>query len=381
MRRTISIISLLLTFLAAALIAQPSYYSPNANAAPQAPGANSQMRQGDALEHPLAAPLPRDHPNAQLAQELADLPPVPIPSSKPRVEPKGRKSATREIAFDLRTRSVYEIPKFISPLPSEEQGSDGEFMPGYPGPDTQADSKEQTKQPQIVIGADNRVRINDTTIYPWRAVCKVIVTFPSGNSYVGSRTLIGAKYVLTAGHVVNLEDEGGWASSVRVIPGLDGTYQPYGDAWGIRLRSYTGWTEDGSSNHDFALITLDRNIGNSTGYLGYMATDAPCCFSIDPILTWTGHISGYPADKEGGLGQYYHSKQLGSASLYLLYYSIDTSGGQSGSGVFKVSGAERKVFGIHTAWLNDWPYGNINQGTRINTQKYNSLKSWIASGL
>jgi len=374
MRRTISIFSLLLALLASALIDKTSLYPSNVSAAPQAPGADTQLRQGDALEHPLAAPLPRDHPNAQLAQELADLPPVPTPSLKLSAKRKGRKSATREVACDLRAGSAYEVPKSFAPLSPGEQDLEGDFMPGYPGPDTQADSKDQTKQPQIVIGADNRVRIKYTTIYPWRAVCKVIVTFPSGNSYVGSGTLIGAKYALTAGHVVHLEDEGGWAMSVRVIPGLDGTYQPYGDAWGTTLRSYTGWTEDGSSNHDFALVTLDRNIGDSTGYLGYMDVGS------NPLVAVTGHLSGYPGELGGGMAQYYHSKQIGSVGFYLIYYSIDTSGGQSGSGVFKVSGTERKVFGVHTGWINDWPYGNINQATRINTQKYNSLKSWIASG-
>lgn len=120
-----------------------------------------------------------------------------------------------------------------------------------------------------VIGSDERERIGNTTALPWSAQCKLIMTYPNGKQFIGSGSLIGAKYVLTAGHCVFSHDDGGWARAIEVIPGLDGTYKPFGSAWAAHLRSYTGWTRDRNRDHDFGVITLDREIGNKTGWVRY----------------------------------------------------------------------------------------------------------------
>ncbi|KKM77923.1 hypothetical protein LCGC14_1365200, partial [marine sediment metagenome] len=49
---------------------------------------------------------------------------------------------------------------------------------------------------------------------------------------------------LTAGHNVYLHDNGGWASSVEVVPGMNGTYEPFGSAMVTDMRSYTGFKLD-----------------------------------------------------------------------------------------------------------------------------------------
>src|SRR6185436_18315263 len=113
-----------------------------------------------------------------------------------------------------------------------------------------------------------------------------------------SGAMIGNKYTLTAGHCVFSHDEGGWARSIEVIPGLDGTYKPYGSAFAVRLRSYQGWTQSQDSNYDFGLITLNNTIGNSTGWFGYASYG-----TVDGL---TGNLGGYPGDRDSGLRLYYH---------------------------------------------------------------------------
>lgn len=218
-----------------------------------------------------------------------------------------------------------------------------------------------------VIGADDRVRISPTTSYPWRTQCKLVITFPNNSRWIGSGTLIASKYVLTAGHCVYVSSQGGWARSIEVIPALDGSSRPYGTAWATRLRTYTGWTQYQSSDHDFALITLDRTVGNSTGWLGYGYWSS--------VMYVTGNIAGYPGDRDSGLRLYYHYGSILSDSGYQVQYTIDTAGGQSGSGVYRILNGSRYVFAVHA-----WGSSTRNGGTKIDSSKYNSIASWIASG-
>ena len=50
--------------------------------------------------------------------------------------------------------------------------------------------------------------------------------------------------------------------------GMEDTYFPYGNAWGVHYRSYSGWTSSQMVEHDWAMITLDRNVGAFTGWMG-----------------------------------------------------------------------------------------------------------------
>jgi len=52
-----------------------------------------------------------------------------------------------------------------------------------------------------------------------------------------SGAIIDEFHVLTCGHNVYLHDNGGWASSVEVIPGMDGSYEPFGSAMVVIINS------------------------------------------------------------------------------------------------------------------------------------------------
>ena len=97
-----------------------------------------------------------------------------------------------------------------------------------------------------VFGTDSRVLQTPTTSFPFRGVVKLIIKFPKtpiGIAHGCTGSLIGGKHVLTAGHCVFQSSEGGWATSIRVIPALDGEIPPFdlenapfGDAFMIAKR-------------------------------------------------------------------------------------------------------------------------------------------------
>ncbi|MBX7221325.1 MAG: trypsin-like serine protease [Blastocatellia bacterium] len=305
----------------------------------------------------LNGPLPRWHPDAQVDPALLQIPQIPQPVYQTDAEIPD----SVPVEYDLKTGQVTVLAAAPEIHPGLERNL---FAPGFNGHDNRW--ADENPRPQSVIGTDDRVKITDTTVLPWRTVCKMYMTFPNGQQYIGSGTLIAAKYMLTAGHCVYSSADGGYATRIEVVPGQNGTYRPYGSALATKLRAFSGFVSSGSSNDDMALVTLDKNIGTTTGFLAYA--------SLTTVNGITGNIAGYPGDRDGGINMYYHSGAISSSNTYRVFYSIDTYGGQSGSGVYQRVNDTRTIFAVHTNG------GSTNAGTRINSSKYSTLQSWIASG-
>ena len=221
---------------------------------------------------------------------------------------------------------------------------------------------------EVVIGADNRVRINPTTSYPWRAICSLLIRSKTGKNYIGTGWMVGPGTVITAGHCVYLHGEGGWAQYIDVIPARNGSLRPYGTIRSSNLRSVTGWTNSKNRSNDYGAIILNTKIGNTVGYFGYANKSASY------IKSKTLNLSGYPGDK-GGSTQWFMARKCKSVGSRTITYDIDTAGGQSGSPVWYKSGSSRYAVGIHTNG-----HSSGNSATRIVSAVFNNIKSWKAQG-
>jgi glutamyl endopeptidase len=374
----------------------------------------------------LAAPRPASAQEAD-AQAIAAQPGTRIPASRPILPPNGGSNGQVnppgitprlfkhsvgqykpwakdvEVGVEMASGRSYTAPaRERTPMESAAAGQlfdDG--TPGYTGagpyterfPELAAQAARAAYPPmsppmeapgdgsprmreQKVFGADNRVRITPTNYFPARAQCRLVMTYKDNSVFVGSGTMVGYKYVLTAGHVVYNHDHGGWAKSIAVYPGQDGGSIPY-SAYATKLRSVTGWTSSEDSDYDYALITLNKNLGNSTGWFGLAS------FSDSTLdSTGTAYITGYPAEKAWGT-QWQHWGPLTDNDSTMVYYRIDTTGGQSGSGVYRFYNNSRYVFAVHTGWSwhFDWfSSGEYNHGTRITSSRYYLIQGWMASG-
>jgi V8-like Glu-specific endopeptidase len=221
-----------------------------------------------------------------------------------------------------------------------------------------------------VIGTDNRIRITPTTSYPWSTIVKLFITWGAYNTY-GTGVLIDENHVLTAGHCVYSHSRGGWADNIKVVPGADNGNEPYGHAWAIDVRSFSKWINDEDGEHDFALITLDRDIGSQTGWME-LYTSIPS----NPIYSGTLNTAGYPYDLDNGNNMYWTSENGGYTNEYNHFFYLDIEGGQSGSPVWTYDGTNRYVISIVTT---GWIGLNINYGTRINRNKLDCINNWIAA--
>ncbi len=298
------------------------------------------------------------------------------------------------VSNQTRKKTEFFVEKSVSQAPVEgkapktnEVNADGsELVAGhkellaateeiYTAPDTsklrdiaEASFGELIK-PETVHGPDNRVQINNTAIYPWRAHASLLITAADNSQWIGTGWFIGPHTLMTAGHVVYIKNSGvpgrdGWVKSILVMPGRNGNQLPYGSITSNNFRSVTGWTNGGDQNYDYGAIILSKDLGSTVGWFGFGV------YSDADLVASVGNISGYPGDKPAGT-QWYDYHKIDSVNSRKVYYDIDTYGGQSGSAVYRIINGGRYGIAIHA-------YGGptTNSGTRIVTPIYNNMVAW-----
>jgi len=224
---------------------------------------------------------------------------------------------------------------------------------------------------ETVHGADNRVQITNTTIYPWRAIASLLITAADNSMWIGTGWFIGPHTLMTAGHVVyiknsNVPGRDGWVKKIQVMPGRNGSKLPYGSVTSTSFRSVTGWTKSGDENFDYGAIILPTELGKTVGTFGFGV------YSDADLVSCIGNISGYPGDKPTGT-QWYDYHKIASVNSRKVFYDIDTAGGQSGAPVYRIISGARMAIAIHA-------YGGAttNSGTRIISAVYNNMVAWKA---
>lgn len=238
--------------------------------------------------------------------------------------------------------------------------------------------QERSEAQEVIIGTDDRVRINPTTAFPWRAICALKITAADGTRWIGTGWFVSARTLITAGHVVYMHDHGGWARSIEVIPAMNNGVRPFGSCVATTLRSVNGWTNSKNSDYDYGAIVLPANcrLGERTGWFGLAVKNDAF------LLSATLNLSGYPGDKgtpfpaQKGNEQWFMSRRAKSLTGRKIVYDIDTIGGQSGAPVWYLTAGQRYAVGIHTNG-----HSSGNSATRIVTPVFNNLVAWKNMGL
>ncbi|MEO0536703.1 MAG: CARDB domain-containing protein [Cyanobacteria bacterium P01_A01_bin.123] len=212
-------------------------------------------------------------------------------------------------------------------------------------------------QPKIILGPDDRTKVSDTTIYPWSSIGKITMQFPDGKQYRGSGAMISPYHFLTAGHNIYDSDKGGFYEGATVALGQEGDTKYFGEAVVTRYLTSQKYVDDENPGYDWAILTLDRRIGNFTGWMGTHAAKGSFLKNLDVIT------AGYPADKFNDM--YQALGQIQKVEKRQIFYqdTLDTNGGQSGSPVWYYKDGEPKIVGVHAyGGVKD---GNFNAATRI----------------
>ena len=189
--------------------------------------------------------------------------------------------------------------------------------------------RERTRRGGAIFAPDDRYIYQDAS-FPWCTVGLI----ETENGW-GSGTMIGRRLVLTASHVVVWKtNSAGWMKFTPAAFG--GTTPPFGHAWAERViywRKNGHRMNDDETAFDYAVLVLDRGLGELTGYAGFRTFDTAWLAG----RYWQN--LGYPGDIGGGTKpSFSNSGAISSVddftsqqqTAYLLGNFIDYQPGQSG---------------------------------------------------
>jgi len=233
----------------------------------------------------------------------------------------------------------------------------------------------------ILGDVDRRKPILETDQPPWCKICSLEITSQNGLQYVGTGWFAAPRTLITAGHCVFDPFElGGWARTIKVMPGRNGDANPlFGTAESSRFSTTNRWLEAQDEDFDYAAIHLSEDLGTKAGTFGIgLLLDS----ELKDLMV---NVSGYPVEPGEGREQYFHANRVKALTSRRLFYDIDTMGGQSGSPVWAYldGSTDPVVVGIHAYGVGGVPAGlnvNANSGPRILPEVLDVIKGWIATG-
>lgn len=241
------------------------------------------------------------------------------------------------LSFQDHARAATEIEntcsgaKIISPF---DQNFLRNFTPlrPNPGPITKYSA---------VYGRDNRKLMK--TEYPWRAIGALLLN----NEINCTATLIDSCYVLTAAHCVSNSD--GSAKAIDSLSFQGSNHGPKAQAKDFIFGRY-----DLDATWDWAIVKLDKNLGDQLGYLGVQNTSGT---DVDISLSY--NVAGYSADvgnngKEATVDDEVKVRYHHNSSTNFIYHNANSYKGSSGAAIFYFNEKnEPWIVGVNTrATLN-----------------------------
>lgn len=216
---------------------------------------------------------------------------------------------------------------------------------------------------RVVIGKDERIPVM-TQNFPWSAIGRLEWDIDLPLQAICTATLIAPDWVITNAHCLmrptaidpktqRIKSQFTEPTTYQTIPEIL-VFKPNlirgRSAQTVAITSYvTGWTEDSQDPaDDWALLKLDRPIGQDYGYLGWRVldfSDLAVLQALDGKIKLVGYAGDFPTEdrREFGIGGETASVDRGCSILAILnrgpltntlIHDCDTNPGASGGPIF-----------------------------------------------
>ena len=195
----------------------------------------------------------------------------------------------------------------------------------------------------VIGGSDNRTKVTDIAAEPYNAIVRLLMNV-NGVEYRGTGFMVGSDVMLTAGHNIYDHETNKYCDNIDVVDKNGDLYQVYDYQIDPRFES------DSSDRYDWAVAKVAVKPGKSRPYMKFKRMDE----GTSPKVTGAdGELAGFPAEvravdttdmytETGEITSYVEAEKL-------LNYSIDTSGGNSGSPLIYRIDKTPYAIGIHVS--------------------------------
>ena len=234
----------------------------------------------------------------------------------------------------------------------------------------------QVQEP-LVFGSDDRVRVANTTAFPFNTVVYVESEFPSGDLLAYSGVMISPYAVLTSALALYQEDLGGFAVSVELAPGQtqqregEDLLRPFGSQFATELEVPQDWFDFEATESIYGVAFITQRFPQIDRFMNL-------AFDLDPA--GNVNMAGYDAFAQGeseSFAQWTRDGQVIGSDAIFFDHRMDDDGGAIGAPVWEfVPGtAQRNLFGINCCIASD---DSANVGVRLTSANEELISDWAA---
>lgn len=283
------------------------------------------------------------------------------------------------ISIDLQPPASAQAGVQVETLPSEEKTL---FTSGAFGSEAVSEESMTRKLAfgmpvlETVIEQDNRLLIQDTTQFPFRAICSLDLYFSENGALSrGTGTFIAPNMILTCAHNLFKTQLQKRVVSVGVNPGRAGELVPFKQTHATKLHYPKDYEQYGDPDFDYAVLEVADPVGSTIGYCGIRAS------SDDELKQSNIFVIGYPADRDPTARTMYRDQSLRhEVTPNQIYHRADTYGGNSGGPAFIFPNNNINeiphIVGVHINGDGPNTPGWTNGARRINRPVFDQIVKW-----
>ncbi len=228
----------------------------------------------------------------------------------------------------------------------------------------------------------------DTEVAPYKFIGLLNMTFPNGEKYFGTGTVIAKStekdsfYVLTCAHNLYDFEDGGKATKIEFIRAYNDPDAPFPSIEAVSWDYPEKYPDVAVSRHhekrllsenkvdllqedinlDYGIVKLKSSVNSIDGFPGLIVKTTGELQDLAAQINGYGWLDEKMSNAKGLI------KEVGDK---YLRYPISTEEGASGSAITK--GDSKEIVGIHTRGYDD----KLNQGVRITQEVKDKLLSWM----
>lgn len=208
---------------------------------------------------------------------------------------------------------------------------------------------------RVIYEEDDRIPMTNRD-YPWSAVGRLVVETADGETGLCTGTLVATDIVLTNAHCVVTPETHQLHKRIAFQPNLINGYLAREEdiAWGKNVVFGTDFSDGADADpDDWALIKLDRSLGERYGTLRWQALPAKVLLGKAEKLFLVGYSADFPPENPGKTAGVHVGCSIREDAEDFWVHDCDTTGGASGGPILAEIDDEFYVVALHAIGVTD----------------------------